>query len=94
MNLAAEVKTIWDYHLMKHKIQKADCILALGSHDILTGEMGARLFLEGWAPFLIFSGGLGRLTEGLWDKPEAEKFLDIALKMGRVADISISCNHT
>jgi uncharacterized SAM-binding protein YcdF (DUF218 family) len=40
------------------------------------------LFLEGWAPLLIYSGGVGRLTEGLWNKPEAEVFVDIAIKMG------------
>ena len=75
-------KKLWNYHRMNYKLEKADCILVLGSHDIRIAERGAQLFLEGWAPILIFSGGVGRLTAGLWNKPEAEVFADIALKMG------------
>lgn len=75
-------KKLWDYHHMNQKLEKADCILVLGSHDTRIAERGAQLFLDGWAPLLIYSGGVGRLTEGLWDKPEAEVFADIAIKMG------------
>jgi uncharacterized SAM-binding protein YcdF (DUF218 family) len=38
--------------------------------------------LEGFAPFIVFSGGLGRLTEGIWKETEAETFAKIALEMG------------
>jgi uncharacterized SAM-binding protein YcdF (DUF218 family) len=31
---------------------------------------------------LVFSGGLGKLTKGMFDKSEAETFADIALKAG------------
>ena len=31
---------------------------------------------------IVFSGGLGRLTQGLWDEPEADKFARIAVQMG------------
>jgi uncharacterized SAM-binding protein YcdF (DUF218 family) len=75
-------KKLWNYHHMNNKLEKADCILVLGSHDTRIAERGAQLFLEGWAPLLIYSGGVGRLTEGLWNKPEAEVFVDIAIKMG------------
>lgn len=75
-------KKLWDYHHMNHKLEKADCILVLGSHDTRIAERGAQLFLDGWAQLLIYSGGVGRLTEGLWNKPEAEVFADIAIKMG------------
>ncbi|MBD3303583.1 YdcF family protein [Candidatus Woesearchaeota archaeon] len=75
-------KKLWDYHHMNHKLEKADCILVLGSHDTRIAERGAQLLLEGWAPLLIYSGGVGRLTEGLWNKPEAEVFADIAIKLG------------
>lgn len=77
---------VWDYSHMKCSLEKADCILVLGSHDIRVAERGAELFLEGFADTLIFSGGLGRLTEGMWDRPEAEIFADIAVKMGVPAD--------
>ena len=38
--------------------------------------------LQGYAPLIIFSGGLGRLTEGLWAEPEADTFAKIAKEMG------------
>lgn len=75
-------RKIWDYHHMKHSLSKADAILALGSNDTRVAERGAQLFLEKWAPVLVFSGGVGILTLGKWKKPEAEIFADIAIKMG------------
>ena len=74
-------RIVWNYHLLNHKIKKADCILVLGSHDTRVAERGAELYLEGWAPLLIFSGGLGRLTDGVWSEPEADKFSKIAVAM-------------
>ncbi|HEY3132139.1 MAG TPA: YdcF family protein [Acidobacteriota bacterium] len=75
-------RKIWDYHHMNHRLEKSDCILVLGSHDLRVAERGAQLFLEGWAPLLAFSGGLGNLTRHIWDEPEAEKFARIAEQMG------------
>ena len=75
-------RKIWDYHHLNHQLEKSDAILALGSHDTRVAERGAQLFLEGWARLLIFSGGLGNLTRGLWDQPEAERFADVAVRMG------------
>ncbi|MEK6960228.1 MAG: YdcF family protein [Nanoarchaeota archaeon] len=74
-------KIIWDYHHLNHKLEKADCIIVLGSHDVRVAERGAQLFLDGLAPILIFSGGKGRLTEN-WDLTEAEIFARAAIKMG------------
>lgn len=75
-------KKIWDYHHVNHTLIKADCILALGSHDTRVAERAAELYREGWAPLLIFSGGLGRLTEGMWTESEADLFARIAIKNG------------
>lgn len=74
-------ETIWDYHLMKHQVAKADAILVLCSHDERVAERGAHLFLEGWAPLIIFSGGWGAITSALWDEPEAERFARIAMSL-------------
>ncbi|MHA2246228.1 MAG: YdcF family protein [Candidatus Hodarchaeales archaeon] len=79
------VKTIWDYHHMNHKLEKADCIFVLGSHDLRVAEHGAKLFLEAWAPIIIFSGGIRRKNDLLktdWNESEAEVFAKIAIKMG------------
>jgi uncharacterized SAM-binding protein YcdF (DUF218 family) len=79
-------KILWDYHQMHHPLEKADCILVLGSHDLRVADRGADLYLEGLAPILIFSGGLGNLTLGMWTEPEADKFARIAIEKGVPAD--------
>ena len=58
----ALAQQLWDYHHVNQNLQKSDCILVLGSHDLRVAERGAELYLQGWAPLLIMSGGLGRLT--------------------------------
>ena len=78
----ALAEIIWDYHLMKHQIAKADAILVLCSHDERVAERGAQLFLEGWAPLIVFSGGQGAITRTLWNEPEAERFARIAIRLG------------
>ena len=79
-------RRIWDYHHVNHTIQPADCIMVLGSHDLRVAERGAELWLQGYAPWLLMAGGLGRLTLGLWQETEAEKFANVAIAMGVPAD--------
>ena len=73
---------IWHYHQMNHRLEKADAILVLCSHDKRVAERGAELFLEGWAPLLIFSGGLGAITSGMWTESEADQFAAVAINLG------------
>lgn len=75
-------RTLWDYHQMRHALSKADAILVLCSHDTAVAERGAQLFLEAWAPLLIFSGGLGSITKQLWTGTEADRFAAIAMARG------------
>ena len=77
---------LWDYHHMYHPLEKAECILALGSHDFRVADRAAELFLEGWAPLIIFSGGLGNLTQHVWTEPEADQFARIAINHGVPAE--------
>ncbi|HYK21945.1 MAG TPA: YdcF family protein [Pyrinomonadaceae bacterium] len=91
----ALAEAIWNYHLMKHQIAKADVILVLCSHDERVAERGAQLFLEGWAPLIVFSGGQGAITKTLWNEPEAERFARIATDLGVPAEsILIEANST
>jgi uncharacterized SAM-binding protein YcdF (DUF218 family) len=73
---------IWHYHQLNHDLAPADAILVLCSHDTAVAERGAQLFLEGYAPLLIFSGGLGGITRQLWTEPEADRFAAIARAAG------------
>jgi len=76
------VERVWRYHQMNHQLAKADAIMVLCSHDAIVAERGAQLFLEGWAPLIIFSGGLGVITKYLWPDPEANRFAQIAMERG------------
>ncbi len=75
------VSTVWNYLQMHQQVTKSDCILALGSHDVRVAQRAADLYNQGFAPYIVFSGGFGRLT-GNFPKPEAEVFADQAIKMG------------
>lgn len=66
---------------MNHQLEKADAIVAFGSYDIRVAERAAELFLAGWAPILLFSGGRGRLTPPGWDT-EADEFARRAMDLG------------
>lgn len=78
----ALAKKLWNYHHTNHTLEKADCILVLGSHDLRVAERGAELYLQGWAPLLVMSGGLGNFTQGMWTEKEADNFAAIAVQMG------------
>ena len=73
---------IWQYHRLNHQLSRADAIVVLCSHDVSVGEYAARLFLDGWAPLLILSGGLGVITSRIWSGSEAERFAEIAVDLG------------
>ena len=77
---------LWNYHHMDHELSKSDCILALGSHDLRVADRAAELYLEGWAPLVIMSGGLGNLTQDMWTESEADQFATIAIQKGVPAD--------
>jgi uncharacterized SAM-binding protein YcdF (DUF218 family) len=79
-------RTIWDYHLLHHRLVPGDAILVLCSHDTAVAAHGAQLWLDGWAPLLIFSGGLGAVTKRLFAEPEADQFARIAVAMGVPAE--------
>lgn len=92
VNKAARL--VWDYHHMNHSLEKSDCIFALGSHDLRVAEWAAQLWLEGWAPLLLLSGGLGNFTQGMWTEKEADKFAAIARKMGVPEDVILIENQS
>ena len=73
---------LWDYMHMGHVLQPSDVILVLGSNDLRVAEHGADLYLRGLAPWIVFSGNVGRLTAGVFQHSEAESFAGIAKAKG------------
>jgi uncharacterized SAM-binding protein YcdF (DUF218 family) len=78
----ALAEVLWNFHQLNHQLERVDAILVLCSHDLRVAERGAELFLEEWAPLLIFSGGLGAITRTFWNQPEADQFARIAVELG------------
>ena len=79
---------------MNHRLAKSDVILVLGSHDYRVATRGAALWLEGWAPLLVFSGGLGNLTQHIWKESEADQFARIAINAGVPEDAILIENRS
>jgi uncharacterized SAM-binding protein YcdF (DUF218 family) len=88
------VERLWNYHQLHHSLSKSDAVLVLCSHDTRVAERGAELLLDGWAPLLVFSGGLGTITRHLWEEPEADRFAKIATGMGVPADRVLTENKS
>lgn len=81
-----EARKLWDYHHLHHTPVPSDCILVLGSVDLRVADRGAELYLEGLAPIILFSGGLGKITKDMWKEPEADQLARIALDKGVPAE--------
>lgn len=71
---------------MNHQLLPADAILVLCSHDMFVATRGAELYLQRWAPLVIFAGGLGSITRQVWSEPEADQFARIATGLGVPAE--------
>ena len=67
---------------MGHALEQADVIVGFGCYDEDIPRRCAELFHAGIAPYVCFSGGLGRNTSGIWSKSEAERFAAIAMAEG------------
>jgi uncharacterized SAM-binding protein YcdF (DUF218 family) len=75
-------KKLWDFTKVSDRVRKADIILVFGSNDIRVAQRGIELFKANFAPLILFSSGVGRLTPEEWGRPEAEVFADVANKAG------------
>ena len=82
MDYLKPLQTIWDYLCLHQKPQKADCIVGFGNFNTDIARRAAELYLQGYAPKVLFTGGLGRNTEGLLPEPEAVRFARVARSCG------------
>ncbi len=80
----AWARELWDFHTAparEDEPARGEVVLALGSHDLRVAGHAARLWHEGAAPLVVFSGDRGRRTGGghghaRWERREAEVFAD------------------
>ena len=86
MEYLEHLQVIWDYLCLKQEPKKADCIVGFGNFNTNIARRAAQLYLEGIAPKILFTGGLGRNTEGLFPEPEAVRFARAAMACGVPAE--------
>ena len=82
MEYLQHLQVIWDYLGMHQPPEQADCIVGFGNFNTDIARRAAQLYLEGYAPKILFTGGLGRNTEGLLPEPEAVRFARVAMECG------------
>lgn len=76
------VRILWDYMRLNQTLEQADVIVGFGCYDEDIPRRCAELYHAGFAPYVAFSGGLGRNTSELWTQTEAERFAAIAIDEG------------
>ena len=76
------LQVIWDYLCLHQAPQKADVIVGFGNFNEDIPRRAAELYLQGYAPKILFAGGLGRNTVGLLPESEAARFARVAMSCG------------
>lgn len=79
-------RVLWDYLRIGRPLEQREAIVVFGGHDLRVADWAAQLWLDGWAPRLVLSGGFGYYTGKIWSEPEAHKFRRIALEKGVAAN--------
>lgn len=82
MDFLKPLQVIWDYLGMHKTPEKADVIVGFGNFNTDIARRAAELYRQGYAPKVLFTGGLGRNTEGLLPEPEAVRFARVAMECG------------
>ena len=82
MEFLEPLQVIWDYLCLRQTPEKADCIVGFGNFNTDIARRAAQLYHQGLAPKILFTGGLGRNTEGLLPEPEAVRFAKVAMECG------------
>lgn len=95
MDFIPQLQILWDYLCLHQEPEKADVIVGFGSFDDNVARRSAQLYRLGYAPKILFTGGLGRCTAGLYHQPEARRFRDVAVSLGvRSEDILLEDKST
>ena len=82
MEFLQPLQVLWDYLGMHQTPAKADCIVGFGNFNTDIARRAAELYHQGYAPKILFTGGLGRNTTRLFTEPEAVRFARVAMECG------------
>lgn len=82
MDFMKPLEVLWNYLRLDETPEKADVIVGFGCYDKTVAHRAAELYHQGYAPKVLFTGGLGRNTDGLFSMPEAVVFAREAMDRG------------
>jgi uncharacterized SAM-binding protein YcdF (DUF218 family) len=80
--LHADVRTLWDYHDLRHPRRRSDAGIGLGSRDPGVAVHTAELFHAGRFPLIVFTGANAPTTVERFPRGEAVHYREIALELG------------
>lgn len=86
MEVLQPLQVLWNYLCLHQPPKKADCIVGFGNFNTDIACRAAELYHQGYAPKILFTGGLGRNTQGLLSEPEAVRFAHVAMECGVPAE--------
>lgn len=82
MSYLPYLQVIWDYLRLGQEPRNVDCIVGFGNFNDDIARRAAQLYHQGIAPKILFTGGLGRNTQGLLPESEAARFARTAMEQG------------
>jgi len=85
--LHADVRTLWEYHDLRHEPRVSDAGIGLGSHDPGVAVHTAELFRAGMFPLVVFTGANAPTTVDRFPRGEAVHYREIALELGVPDDV-------
>ena len=77
-----KAKVLYDYLNIPCDLKNADIIIGLGCMDMGIPNKCSSLYKEGYGKQIVFSGNVGKGTEGVLEITEAERFKNIAVEKG------------
>ena len=88
-------KILYNYLNVDCDVKKSDIILGMGCMDDGIPKICTDLYNAGYGDTIIFSGNVGKGTDGILNVTEAERFRDIAINRGISEDnILLETNAT
>ena len=89
------LEEIWNYMKLNQHLENCDLIIGCGCSNLDIPIKCGELLKEGYAPKILFTGGLGKITKDIFLKSEAETFKEIVISDGiREEDILIETKST
>ncbi|OIV37866.1 hypothetical protein BIV57_08885 [Mangrovactinospora gilvigrisea] len=84
----ANAEVLWDYLQMHQEPRPCDVLIGLGSHDLGVADATVKLYRQGMAPLIVFTGATSPTTKNRMPRGEAVHYRERALELG-VPDAAI-----